>query len=327
MRGLIVGYGSIGRRHASNLRALHPDAEVIVWRRPTRAETPGPGERWVFSLEEAVSMQPDFAVICTPAHLHVEQAVGLVSHGIPVLVEKPLSSALDRVDELIEASRSRGLPLMVAYNLRFDASLRRLRDAVQEGRVGRILAVRAEVGQYLPDWRPDADYRLGPTASRAAGGGVLLELSHEMDYVRWLFGEIRDVTAVTAKLSDLDIDVEDCAEIVCRSTEGAMISLHLDMVQRVPTRTCRVIGATGTLEWDGIAGTVRWFSVETRAWTDLAVRGPAARNEMYVDELRHFLDCVRDGSTPLVTGEDGRRVLELMLAAGTSSERKTAVTV
>lgn len=323
MNGLVVGLGSIGRRHLRNLRQLLPKAELTVLRRSDRSQyeaPPAEASRIVHSLDEALGHEPQFAIIASPAPFHVETALRLAEHGVHLCVEKPISDRPDRLHELIGLSRQRGLVLMVAYNLRFAAPLRVLRDALLSGRIGRLLGLRIETGQYLPDWRPDSDYRQCVSARRELGGGVLLELSHEIDYARWLAGEIVRVSADVRQLSNLEIDVEDCAELTVNFASGALGNIHVDMLQRTPTRTCKLIGSEGTLIWDAIANQVRLFSAETRVWEELHPPQALDRNAMYVDELTHFLDCIKTGSIPLITGADGQRTLRVVLAAKRSAE-------
>jgi predicted dehydrogenase len=159
------------------------------------------------------------------------------------------------------------------------------------------------------------------------GGGAILELSHELDYVTWLVGEAKTVTAQAGLLSDLEIDVEDTAEIILRFRNGAIGSIHVDMVQQPGGRTCRVVGTKGTLLWDASSHRVQLFSSSNRAWQDLHPEGQIDRNEMYVSELRHFLECVRERKNPTVNLEDGRRVLRLALAAKKSSDEQRAIEV
>jgi predicted dehydrogenase len=331
LSALIVGLGSIGRRHLANLRLLVPDAFITVCHQHSRpADGPvcaGVADSEVFSLEAALETRPHVALITGPASGHVATARSLAAAGVHLLVEKPLAVSLDGVEPLIEQCRQRELVLLVGYNFRFAGSLQEVKRAVDDARVGRVLSVRAEVGQYLPDWRPGIDYRRSVSASSSLGGGALLELSHEIDYVRWLAGDISDVTALTGRLSDLDMDVEDTAEILLGFTSGAIGSIHLDMIQRAPVRTCRVIGSEGTLLWDGLTHEARHFSAATGMWTNLGPPASADRNEMYVAELRHFLACVRGDATPAVTGEDGRRVLQIALAARQSSLEGRRVTL
>lgn len=331
VRGLIVGLGSIGRRHLANLRQIEPSADVTVWRqhaRPSDEPADAPqADRTVFDLDDALGTRPQFALITGPASTHVQTALELAGCDVHLLIEKPLSNGQEGVDRLLAQCRGARLALLVGYNLRFSPPLQIMRQAILDGRVGRVLSIRAEVGQYLPDWRPGVDYRRSVTARRDLGGGVLLELSHEIDYVRWLVGEVTEVSARVGHVSDLEIDVEDTADITLLFATGATGTIHLDMVQRAPSRACKVVGTEGTLTWDGPTHHVRWYEAASAEWTDLCPASPRDRNETYLAELRHFLDCVAGSATPAVTGEDGRRVLQIALAARQSSEERRVVTV
>jgi predicted dehydrogenase len=278
----------------------------------------------VFTAAEALASAPDIALLTGPAVTHVPTGRLLAEGGAALFIEKPLAATLDGVEDLLSLCQSRGIPLMVGYNFRFHPALIALRDAVAGGAIGKLLSIRAEVGQYLPEWRAGVDYRLSVSARAESGGGALLELSHELDYVRWIAGEVASVTAHAAKLSDLEMDVEDTAEILLEFTSGAMGSVHLDMLQRAPSRWCRAIGSEGTASWDGLTGEARLYSAAGRAWSQLFPPNQFDRNEMYLDELSAFLDAARGRSEPPVTGEDGRRVLALTLACKISAlERRT----
>jgi predicted dehydrogenase len=327
-RILIVGLGSIGRRHLANLRAIAPEADVTLWRHSTPEGDPKapPGvDQVVYTPAEALASQPEAAIVAGPATSHIAIASLLVEQGIPIFVEKPISDTLDGLEDLLTRCRARGVLLMVGYNLRFHPPLRALRNAVRDGRIGRVLSIRAEVGQYLPDWRPNADYRRGVSARRDLGGGAVLELSHELDYVRWIVGDVRVVMAQIARVSDLDIEVEDTAEIILGFRNGATGSVHLDMTQRVMRRSCWVAGTGGTIAWDAPTHSVRLYEAQTRSWTDVWPVAALDRNEMYLAELREFFDCLANGRSPAVTGEDGQRALEIALAAKESSRTMRAV--
>lgn len=188
--------------------------------------------------------------------------------------------------------------------------------------IGRLLSIRVETGQFLPDWRPTQDYRTVVSARKELGGGALLELSHEFDYVRWIAGEVSSVAATVDCISGLDIEVEDCAEVTLRFANGAIGQVHLDLFQRAPTRTCRVLGTEGTITWDGITNHVRRFQSATKAWDDLHPAITLDRNEMYLAELRHFFACIQGDEQPLITGHDGLAALEIAIAAKTSAEQQ-----
>ena len=328
MRALIVGLGSIGRRHLRNLRELMPEADLTVLRHRCADRDPQSqdlADRIVYDLDEAIDRSPDIAIIASPAPFHIQTALRLARAQTHLLLEKPISDRLDGVDELIGMCRRGNLALLIGYTLRFYSPLRAARDAICSGRVGRVIGFQSEVGQYLPDWRAGVPYQSVVTAKRDMGGGVLLELSHELDCARWLIGEVRAVSATAKQVSDLEIDVEDWAELSVHFANGVVGHIHLDMVQRVPTRRCRVIGTDGTLSWEAASNRVACYSSAKREWEEVCPAAEVDRNEMYVRELQHFLACVRGEASPEVTGEDGKRALEIALAARRSSETRRTV--
>lgn len=318
MRVVVAGLGSIGRRHLRNIRAIEPDAHVVVLRHSRAdAAVPDGADAVVFELEDAVAARADVAFVCGPTTEHAHAGVALARSGAHLFVEKPLAADAADAAALVEAARAAGRALVVGYNLRFLPSLRALRAALVSGGVGRAMSARAEVGQYLPDWRPGTDYRTTNTAVAALGGGIELELSHELDYVRWLLGETVAVDAVLARTSDLEIDVDDTAEIIMHCASGALASVHMDMTQRAATRTCRIAGTAGTLTWDALAGEVRRYSPQD-GWTTIHA-GDGDRNAMYADEVAHVFACARGQAEPLVDGADGLRVVQIAQAARRSS--------
>ncbi|MDH3346905.1 MAG: Gfo/Idh/MocA family oxidoreductase [Desulfobulbaceae bacterium] len=334
-RFLVVGLGSIGKRHVQNLRTLFPSAEITVLRHQWTAGMVVPSElgcdACVGNMEDALAKKPQAAIIANPASHHLLSAMPLAAAGVHLLVEKPLSIAPDGVDELLAVCKENHIILMVGYNLRFLKSLQQFRAFINEGLVGRVLSVRAEVGQYLPTWRPDADYRQGVSAQRRLGGGVLLELSHDIDYLLWLFGTVSSVTALLGQQGDLDIDVEDTAHLLLRFTssrqqEEMVATLSMDFIRRDPRRQCKVIGSHGTLVWDGIAGTVTIYEPQQERWRELFSEQPD-RNYTYLQELKHFIESVDTAQEAPISGWDGKAVLEVVTAARRSSELGESITV
>ena len=330
MNVLIVGFGSIGRRHLRVFRSIEPNANITVWRQHSVPGTPieaPEADAVVYSGDEAFASKPEFAVVCNPAPRHVPTALELARRGVHLFIEKPLSHDLAGSEELLAICHAHKLVLMVGYNLRFHPTLRRLRDLLADGMIGRPLYFRAEVGQYLPDWRPGRDYRETVTARAALGGGAVLELSHELDYARWFFGEVRAVSACLDRVSDLDIDVEDTAEITLQFLNGVMGSVHLDLLQRAPTRQCRVIGTEGTVEWNGINDQVRVYRPTAGSWEELQGTRAVDRDLVYRMEMEHFMECIKERKVPLITGEDGLRVVELAVAIKQAAHAKKWVTL
>ena len=328
-RYLVVSLGSIGRRHLQNLRRLRPESQLGIWH--LRASPDGlrlpEGADFVFdSAEQAIAFDPVAAIVAGPASTHLTVARSLAEAGVHLLVEKPLACSPDGVAELLDIARQRGINLMTGYNVRFLPSLQVAKECLDGGMIGRVLSVRAEVGQFLPDWRAGTDYRSGVSARRELGGGALLELSHELDYLCWMFGMPARVTARGGRYSDLEIDVEDVVEITLEyDSPPRLVNVHLDMVQRAPHRCCRFIGSEGTLVWDGILDRVDAYRVSAAAWTSIAVPALVDRNQMYLDELQHFLESIRKGTRPIVDGNDGLRALVIAAAARNSMERDVGV--
>jgi predicted dehydrogenase len=323
-RLLIVGLGSIGQRHLRLVRELVPGIQIVALRHRGPAERNEAGaDHSVTSLDDAISFCPQAAVVANPASHHVDVAMRLAQNGVHLLIEKPIATNSNGVMELIQLCRFHHIVLMMGYNLRFLPSLRQFRELIQARRVGRVLSVRAEVGQYLPSWRAGIDYRNTVSARATLGGGVLFELSHEIDYLRWLFGEVEWVDSILRKQSDLEIDVEDTAHLVMGfASEPSEIpiiaTLNMDFVRHDVTRTCIVIGTTGSLRWDALAGTVDVFEQGGGTWRSLYAAAPYG-DESYVAEWRHFLACVANGDQPVTSGDDGLAVLRVIEAARESS--------
>lgn len=329
---LVVGLGSIGSRHARLARELLPGVKIVVLRRRSCPDLPEPGiDHCVTSLDDALRFRPQAAVIANPASHHLDVALPLARAGVHLLVEKPISNTTQSVCELIDVCRARGIALMTGYNLRFLPSLQRFRELLGEQRVGRVLSVRAEVGQFLPSWRPGSDYRQTVSAKAALGGGVLLELSHEIDCLRWLFGEVEWVSAILRKQSGLEIDVEDTAHLVLGFAHETgdvpvIAALNMDFIRHDTTRTCTVIGEKGSLRWNALAGTVEIFEQGGSAWQTLFTH-QSQRDDSYLAEWRHFLACIADGGPPIISGHDGLAVLRVIEAARHSSTTGAVVPI
>jgi predicted dehydrogenase len=320
-----VGAGSIGRRHLANLRQLgvkelaacDPDLSRLA---PMETEL----RVQPFSdLNAGLAVhKPDVVFICTPPVLHVSQASQAIRAGCHVFIEKPLSNSLEGVDQLVAEAHAGGRIVQIGYNLRFHPGLGKLKQLIESGALGRVLWARAEAGQYLPDWRPWQDYRQSYTARHDLGGGILLDGSHELDYITWLLGYPSEIMCMAGKVSSLQVDVEDCADLLLRFANGAQAQVHLDFVQRDYTRSCKIVGELGTALWDFTDREVRFFSGDTKDWQSFSYTFEP--NDMYVSEVSEFLSCVADGNNPLVDLDQGAAVLKLVLAAKSAAERRAA---
>jgi len=263
-------------------------------------------------------------MVCNPPSLHVPVALEAARAGCNLFIEKPLSSSWDDVPELLREVRARRLVTLVGFNLRFHPGLRLLKSFVDSGRLGRVISVRAHVGQYLPDWHPAEDYRDGYSARRSLGGGAILDLIHELDYVQWIAGPVRRVACFGGHRSSLEIETEDVAEILLDFAGGAVGSVHVDYLDRTLVRECRVVGENATAVWDQVANHVRLFESATGQW-ETVHNLPFERNDMFLDEMRHLIDCIDGRATTMVGAEEGAETLRVALAAREALERAIVI--
>lgn len=319
LRALIVGFGSIGRRHARNLRVLHPEAEIVVVRRAAMLDADASDLRAqvVGTVEEGLARKPHFAIVATPTHLHLSMLEALLPVGIPCYIEKPVVATRAQFDSLTRLlAQVEPCPFTFGgCNFRYLPSLMRAREAIQKGEIGRPIRANLQVGQWLPDWRSGQDYRQSYSADPKMGGGVILDLIHEIDMAYWLFGAFSEVRALAGKLSRLDIRSEDAACIVLGNNgHPPLVSIGLDYVSRRRIRRYDVIGEEATLVWDLAEyklEIVRRDGVETLtgAAHDFDVAGT------YMAALTDFLDGTTSGRVPRQDIHETMASLDIALRA------------
>lgn len=330
MKILVVGLGGIGQRHTRNLRTLLGDkAEIIAYRvrrqthvvTPTMSADPSRNVEDTYSiqayssLQEALAQKPDIAFVCNPSNLHIPIALDCIRAGCDLFIEKPLSNSLDGTQELIRLAGDRNRIVMVGYQLRFHPCLRKLMEIVHSGTLGNLLAVRATIGEYLPNWHPYEDYRQMYAARADLGGGVVLSQIHEFDYLYALFGVPKVIYAVGGKWSDLEIDVEDTASVLmeCEVDRRPLpVHLHQDYLQSPPSRQCEVIGDRGRAVMDLHALNVTVYS-RGQATPEVHSFPGFERNQLFLDQTEHFLDCVETRKRPVVDLKDGLQSLRIAL--------------
>lgn len=319
-RALVVGLGSIGSRHLRLLRQAVPKAEILVLRHSGCDEKIPYADGCVTSLRDACSFAPEVAIIASPAPFHLEAARALANGGCHLLIEKPLADHPDGVVSFLEACAARGVIVQVGYNLRMLNTLQRFRDELASHRIGNVQVVRCDTGQYLPSWRSGGDYQNTVSARKDLGGGVLLELSHELDLLRWVFGEVDWISGWLGQQGALEIDVEDCVHLNLGFADGSVGALAMDFLRRDTTRSCLAIGEAGTLKWDAVAGEVSLFTPDLGEWTVIHQEKPD-RDESYRVQIELFLQAAADGRTDEIaaSGEDGLAVLNMIEAARRSA--------
>ncbi|MDG2426886.1 MAG: Gfo/Idh/MocA family oxidoreductase [Acidimicrobiales bacterium] len=238
-RSIVIGAGSIGLRHRRVLESL--GSEVV-----TVSQRPGVGEYRTI-IDAFSSIPPDYVVVATRTEGHFESIEALVETGYSgqVLLEKPIFDYPRTMPDLPFTSVS------IGYQLRFHPAVRRLKAALARERV---LSAQIRYGQYLPDWRPSRDYRKTVTAGPA--GGVLLELSHELDLVQWLLGPAKVLHGHTLRSGTLEMEREDLAVGLLALDLGGVVSLELNCLDRVQNRTMTVTSEEHFFYLDLVAGSL-----------------------------------------------------------------------
>ena len=317
MRTVIAGLGSIGRRHLRNLQSIG-ETEIVLLRsgRSTLPEAELAGVPAVDSLAAALDLRPQAMIVATPTSHHLEVAIPAAEAGCHLLLEKPVSHSMQGVAALAEGAANSGARILLGFQYRFHPCLLRLRSLLSEGALGEPVHAGAHWGEYLPAWHPWEDYRTSYSARADLGGGVVLTLSHPLDYLIWLFGRPTEVVGRTAQLPHLELqDVEGMADILLRFPSNLVASVHLDYAQRPAAHRLEIVGTEGSANCDFAAGHLRWWTNSSGTWQEYRVLPSFDRNDLFLDEIRHFRELVEQGVKPVCSLDEGVASLEIALRA------------
>lgn len=333
MKVLMIGLGSIGQRHLRNIRRLYGDsAEIIAYRvrglKTTFSDTMQIREnvdmekeyniRTFTDVSEALAQKPDVAFICNITSAHIPCALEAARASCHLFLEKPISNTLEGIEDLIKIIDEKRIKVFVGFQNRYNPAILKLKECLDEQVIGNIISVHAEVGERLSTMHSYEDYKTTYMARSDMGGGVILnQMIHEIDYLRYLFGNPENVFAIgSSKGNNLDIDVDDCCDAIL-SFGGIPVSLHADFYQYPSSRYISVVGSKGKLKADIIHNRVtlcvgdKISEIEFENFT---------RNDMFIEELKRFFECIEKSTVPDITIEDGVKALKIALAAKQSVE-------
>lgn len=328
MKILIVGYGSIGRRHVKNFLEF---ADVAVFDENLSAlNSLNQQIRSFDNLDTALDWKPDGVVIATPHHTHIPLAKKAIHSNAHVLIEKPISHSLKGIQVFLSKAEQRKRQVFVACNMRYHPGIATLQQYLHT--IGKPLFARAHVGNYLANMRPGEDYRSLYCAHRSQGGGVILDAIHEIDYLMWLFGPIREVSCRAEKLSDMDIDVEDFACLYLKHHNMTISEVQMDYLRPFKRRGCEIIGTKGMLLWESEGKnpevcTVRLYRKETNTWETLFKDTNMDGNKPYVCLAQQFIEAIKNAHSSLLTGDTAFSELHIALAAHKSASTKNGAFV
>ncbi len=328
MKILIAGFGSIGRRHFQNLLSLG-EKDILFYRsrKSTLPDESLSGFRVEEDLEKALAQKPDAVVISNPTALHLDVAIPAASQGCHILLEKPISNSMDRIDELKNAVEESGSRILVGFQFRYHPGLMQIKEWIQQEKIGSIYYVRTHWGEYLPDWHSWEDYHDSYSARKDLGGGVLLTLSHPIDYLRWIFGEFDSVSAKMGGQKALGIEVEEMVETTVRFKNGILGGIHVNYLQRPPELFLEIIGSEGRISWNYISGELKLYQTEDQTWEFYPLTEGFSRNDLFLEEMQHFLQVVAGKISPICSLVDGIKVQKIIAALYQAGEDGTSVEI
>jgi len=311
MKILIAGLGSIGRRHLRNLVSLG-ESDIVLYR--THKSSLPNAELDNFPVEtdlrKAFGYKPDAVIISNPTAMHMAIAEQAAEANCHIFIEKPISHTIESLGPFEIALKKSTSVVFVGFQFRFNPGLQTIKKIVDDKVIGRTISFQNHWGEYLPGWHPWEDYRKSYAANRDMGGGVVLTLSHPLDYLRWIFGEVKELYAVTGKFSDLEIKSEDTAEVLLTFMNNVVGGLHLDYYQQPKKHYLSIICSDGTVYWEYETSLVRLEKASGEI-VELKVPDNYERNQMYLSEMQHFLDICKKRVHPICAYSDGKKALEL----------------
>ncbi|RDJ32194.1 MAG: gfo/Idh/MocA family oxidoreductase [Crenarchaeota archaeon] len=320
MKVLIIGLGSIGLRHVRNLLTNTTYKIVIFTKRKYPEFKENKRITLSDSLEKCLQEKPTVAFITNETAYHISLATLLTKNGLDLFIEKPLSNSLDGIKKLQKITKQKKLITQIGCNLRFHKCIKRIKKLITQKKIGKIVSVQCETGSFLPDWHPYEDYRNGYAAKKELGGGVILTMIHDIDYLYWFFGKPIQVFSTSGKFSDLKISVEDYSASIIKFKKNITAELHLDFFQRPEFRSIKIKGTKGIIYWDSETNEIKLFSNQNNKWISVLKLKKFDRNQMYVDEMNHFLKCVKSKKKTINSLSEGIDTLKIALAMKNSAK-------
>jgi len=324
LKAVIVGYGSIGKRHSENLSKFKNIQCFVVTNRKG-VKLPSKNFQKFNSLGECLKLNPDIGFVTNESSIHIKTAIKLANAGCHIFVEKPLSHNGLQIKQLLKLVNKKNLVTLIGCNFRFHPCLIKIKKLISSKKIGRIIFAQAEHGSFLPDWHPFEDYKSSYAARRELGGGIVFTSIHEIDYLFWLFGNVKEVYSITGKFSDLDMNADDLSSTILRFKNNVVGEIHLDHFQRSFKRGCKIVGTKGTITWDSKTNVVKLFNNKTKKWKDVMKLKNFDFNSTYVNEIAHFLDCVKKNKKTTNDLKEGVIVQNLALTILESSRKKKMV--
>lgn len=341
---LICGLGSIGQRHIRMIqKATGGKAQIAAYRSrkldivisDTLEASFGksPEEHYgltcFYTMEEALAWKPDAVFVTNPISMHVATALQAASAGAHIFIEKPLGCNTSDLAELQRMVNAKKLTCMVGYQQRYHPGYQAIKRMLIENTLGKLISANLHFGEWLPGMHPYEDYRESHAARSDQGGGVILCLSHEIDMAYWLFGMPRRVYATGGHLSDLEMDVEDTADIMLSCQDAGRdfpVHVHLDFLQKPARRFIHIVGEKGSVLFDYWANKLE-VNLMGADMPQVINYADFKRNDMFLQEVSDFIASAQNRTQPPISLQEGMNVLTICLAAKQSLDSREVFTL
>jgi len=325
---LVVGYGSIGRRHVDNFLEFKDIQLIVYTKRNDLQLLKKKGVKVSNSLAECLKENPDIGIIANETSLHIPIAIKLAEEGLDLFLEKPLSNSLKDVEKLRAIVKKNKLITQMGCNLRFHPCIKKIKSLIEQQKIGKIISAQVQNYSYLPDHIED--YRKSYAGRKDLGGGVILTQIHEIDYMYWFFQEVENVISIVGKFSELDVTAEDYVSCLLKFKNKIIGELHMDCFQRPDFKSCKIRGTKGEIYWDSDNNCVNIYNMNKKRWEikfDNGFSNNLDTYSTYVEELKHFLKCVKHRKETINDLEQGISTLKIALAIKKAAKLMKSVNV
>ena len=327
MKILVLGLGSIGKRHTKNLISITRDP-IYVYDKEINAydfiEKDDNGQIHVVTDDDIKKGTFDAAIIATPNSTHADYLIELSKKTKALFVEKPIASSLNGIEDVLKKLDENGNTLMVGCNMRFHPGAIAVKKIIDEKQVGKLVFVHSEYGYYLPYQRPGVDYKKIYAASEEEGG-IILDTIHEINLLRWFAGEINEYDCWGYHTGTLEISGYEMVFSRMKFEKGAIGEVRVDYLQKVRRKFYELVFEKGTILWEGTGKNpecckVKLYNESDEKWTILYENSDYDLNQMYVDELQAFIECAKSNSKTENSGWEGYK--DLQVAIGLKEKAK-----
>ncbi len=298
---LLIGQGSIGKRHLNNLFSIgQNDITVFDVNKTSLDEAikKFPNIKISSGLESSLAEAPDIVFICSPTSFHAEHITLAAKAGAHIFIEKPLCSSVKKkdIDEIESLIKSSGKKFYIGFNNRFEPGIRKLKELIDKKTIGDIYFFKAEVGFFLGYWRKGTDYTKSYSSSKNKGGGAIFDWSHELDYLSWIFGKPEQVSCLSKNAgTKLVADIDDFTSVMMDYKNNVAGVLTLDCLQKTYSRTCKVVGENGSILFDFKKKKIDWIIVkDEKETTNTFEYRDFDYNETYISEIKEFIDSISE---------------------------------